>query len=155
MTGYHPEKVDQLVRASNHFEPDYVFIEGTSFSFDVEEDRITSEADLSDNLKKGLTKYSNDLILFNPYKRNVERIHYFNQAAKAIGRQLVLEPAYAKVSQGLYPGADFLMLSEDISNDVGSSLENKLDYINLKSLKKDPELYLLKMLLKICQSSQT
>lgn len=32
---------------------------------------------------------------------------------------------------------------EDTSNDVGSSLENKLDYINLKSLKKDPELYLL------------
>src|SRR5699024_12829965 len=30
-----------------------------------------------------------------------------------------------------------------MSNDVGSSLENKLDYINLKSLKKDPELYLL------------
>ena len=30
-----------------------------------------------------------------------------------------------------------------MSNDVGSRLENKLDYINLKSLKKDPELYLL------------
>ncbi|MGH2075743.1 hypothetical protein ACRCJS_08355 [Aerococcus urinaeequi] len=30
-----------------------------------------------------------------------------------------------------------------MSNDVDSSLENKLDYINLKSLKKDPELYLL------------
>lgn len=30
-----------------------------------------------------------------------------------------------------------------MSNDVGSSLENKLDYINLKSLKKGLELYLL------------
>lgn len=97
LTGYHPEKVEQLVRAINQFEPDYVLIEGTSFSFDVEEDRITSEADLLDNFKKGLTEYSNDLIVFNPYMRNVERIHYSNQVAKAIGRQLVLEPAYAKV----------------------------------------------------------
>lgn len=36
-----------------------------------------------------------------------------------------------------------MILFEDMSNDVGSSLENKPDYINLKSLKKDPELYLL------------
>lgn len=30
-----------------------------------------------------------------------------------------------------------------MSNDVGSSLENKPGYISLRSLKKDPELYLL------------
>ncbi|MGK0723368.1 hypothetical protein [Aerococcus urinaeequi] len=72
MTSYHPEKVDQLERAINHF-----------------------------------------------------------------------EPAYAKVYHAFYLDADFLILFEDMSNDVDSSLENKLDYINLKSLKKDPELYLL------------
>ena len=143
LTGYHPEKVDQLVEAINQFEPDYVFIEGTSFSFDVEEDRITSEANLLDNFKKGLTEYANDLIVFNPYMRNVERIHYFNQAAKAMGRQMVLEPTYANVYQAFYPDADFLILSEDRSNGVGYSLENRPRYINLKLLKKDPELYLL------------
>lgn len=63
-----------------------------------------------------------------------------DQLERAINQ---FEPAYAKVYQGFYPDADFLILSEDMSNDVGSSLENKLDYINLKSLKKDPELYLL------------
>ena len=72
MTSYHPEKVDQLERAINHF-----------------------------------------------------------------------EPAYAKGYHAFYLDADFLILFEDMSNDVDSSLENKLDYINLKSLKKDPELYLL------------
>lgn len=63
-----------------------------------------------------------------------------DQLERAINQ---FEPAYDKVHQGFYPDADFLILSEDMSNDVGSSLENKPDYINLKSLKKVPELYLL------------
>lgn len=135
LTGYHPDKVDQLISLINSFQPDYVLIEGTAFSFDEIEDRITSEVDLLNHFTDALTAYSNDLIVFNPYMRNVERIHHFNQYAKKAGRKLVLEPTFAKVYQAFYPDATYYIYS-----DVADEVEN---FIDKKSIKEEPELYIL------------
>jgi ribonuclease J len=118
LTGYHEDQVQRLIEKINIFAPDYVLIEGTAFSFDVEEDRINSEADLLDIFEKCIQDYAGELIVINPYLRNVERMYHLVEVAETYGRHFVFEPNYAHVFTQFYKDKKIYTLIDQNDDEI-------------------------------------
>ncbi|WP_158607414.1 MBL fold metallo-hydrolase [Aerococcus agrisoli] len=144
ITGYHEDQVQNLINAINAFAPNYVFIEGTAFSFDVEEDRINSEADLLDIFEKCLHEYADELIAVNPYLRNIERMHHLVQVAEAAGRHFVFEPAYAHVYGQFYKNEKlYILVDQNKDEDLEQYCTDTMQTLAISEIIENPENYII------------
>lgn len=142
MTGMSPEKVIKMVEAAHDFQPDLLFLEATSYSFidenhamEVNEKDWDTEQDLLDGFESLLE--SEELLIINPYVRNVERMFHLNQRALKSGRQIVWEPAFSYLLKSFYPDASVAELA------VETSLQTERTRITLDQIKSNPHNYVL------------
>ena len=107
---------------------DMLLIEGTSFSFDDSNDTIeeavTEKAEKKNEVVlvtehdlrryfENLLKTSTELLVLNPYIRNVERLKNLVELANKADRPLILEKPYATILRAFYPNLLLYVLKED------------------------------------------
>lgn len=130
LSGNHPERVERWTKEAAEWEPDVLLLEGTSYSF---EDREVSEEDFGEEFnetkdvrpasEKELLEKAADLLqsnptqvlFFNPYIRNVERMKDVSDVVEAEGRKMVFEETYARVLHAVYPNGTWNVLEETIT----------------------------------------
>ncbi|MBG9981778.1 MBL fold metallo-hydrolase [Aerococcaceae bacterium DSM 111020] len=112
LTGYHPDRVmDWLIKAHD-FKPDLLLLEGTTYSFEEEDgDKTFSENSSIDwgieteraliRKVEKLSKESDDLIVFNGYPQNIERLKHIIEAVHP--RQVILDAHYYALMQEFHP----------------------------------------------------
>lgn len=154
--GYKPEKVKAWAEKARMWEPDVLLIEGTSYSFDdVESEQMElldnefveeveaplTEEMLLDELTYLFRANETELLIYNPYIRNVERIVQVDKVAKDSGRTMVWEEAYAYVLAAFYPEKQFTVLEETFNGKLSDSALKEL--VSLDQLKEEPGKYVL------------
>lgn len=143
LTGMSPEKVKNMVQLANKFDPDLLFLEATSYSFDKDTQEVedkekdwSSEQELLDGFER-ILKSSDELFVINPYSRNVERMYHLNQRALKVGRQIIWEPAFSHLIQCFYPDASVA----DLAELSGSTTSGKK--VSLDEVRANPHKYVL------------
>lgn len=141
--GFHPDKVVQWGRKARKWQPDILFIEGTSYSF-KDQGRPATEEDLLSELEplpvsteeKLLTTinfllegHSDRLFAFNGYYQNVERLLRLADLARKHDRVLALDDNYYK-------------LVESYQNRFGH-ISNNYEPVDSSAIKAHPERYIL------------
>lgn len=95
--------------------------EATTYSFDTEQPQVIAdnpaepiyhEQDLVPLLQKKIAE-TDDLLVLNPYERNVERLINFNQAALDAGQPIVWEATSAHIIRAFTPEATIYELVDD------------------------------------------
>lgn len=106
--GYHPERTRDFANKCKG--ADYLITEGVTLSFEDIDILSLEEPEKDDRTEYGLldkmTELShaeNQLIVINPYNRNVERIHNLINVISKAGRKLVLDGVQADYVSSLYP----------------------------------------------------
>ena len=94
--GPHSERVDYWTNVLHDNRPDLFFIEGTEFSFENKNQHRETEASLMLNFTKALQQ-TNELVVINPYQRNVERLFNLQKMAQKMGRKLVWNHEFAMI----------------------------------------------------------
>ncbi|MBM6615989.1 MBL fold metallo-hydrolase [Desemzia sp. RIT804] len=141
LTGYYPERVEKWVQEAANWQPDVLLLEGTTFSFEKpNESGFESETALVENWKKLLRSITDQIIFYNPYIRNVDRLRKISLATKECGRTLVFEAAYAQLMHGFYPNETWTVLKESAASSHGESYTN---WVSLTELQQHPEQYVL------------
>lgn len=150
LTGYHKEHVLKWAEEAKKWQPDLLCLEGTSFSFEAKEEqesekrierkKLDSEKELLTELSTLLEEHSKELIVFNPYIRNVERMNEVDQVVQEKNRQMVWEAPYAEVLHLFYPEKTWIVLEETIEGPLPSYVE---EIVSLESIKAQPYDYVL------------
>lgn len=95
--------------------------EATTYSFTTEQPQVIAtsqseptyrEQDLVPLLQQYITK-TDDVLMINPYERNVERLINFNQAALNAGRPIVWEANSANIIRAFAPDAEIYQLVDE------------------------------------------
>lgn len=144
LNGDHPETIKRWVEKAKEWQPDMLLIEGTSFSFDDSNDTI--EEAVTEKAKKknevvlvtehdlrryfeNLLKTSTELLVLNPYIRNVERLKTLVELANKADRPLILEKPYATILRAFYPNLLLYVLKEEFednfTDDEYSGVKNR------------------------------
>lgn len=144
LNGDHPETIKRWVEKAKEWQPDMLLIEGTSFSFDDSNDTI--EEAVTEKAKKknevvlvtehdlrryfeNLLKTSTELLVLNPYIRNVERLKNLVELANKADRPLILEKPYATILRAFYPNLLLYVLKEEFednfTDDEYSGVKNR------------------------------
>ena len=157
--GNYPERVWEWAEKARDWHPDVLLIEGTSYSFDDEEvdeelleeteteleEQVEreplSEETLLDEVAQIINTNEADLIVFNPYIRNVERLAFVDEVVTERGRTMVWEEAYAYVLSGFYPDKKWTVLEETKTGKLDESLVEET--VSLDSMKAAPGNYVL------------
>ncbi|MFL1695741.1 MBL fold metallo-hydrolase [Weissella kandleri] len=115
--GPHPERVTHWVNLLQQENIDLLLLEGTEFSFDNDDKaaRLTEHA-LQVRLQKILVA-SSELVVINPYERNVERLAALIQSAQSAGRQIVWDQRFGQILQDVLQ-IDALVLNRDVTWDA-------------------------------------
>lgn len=141
LTGYHPERVKKWTAEAAEWNPDILLLEGTTFSFEEEKNEgFDSEASLIEQWQQLLEQTTDQIILFNPYIRNVERLKEVASATEKSGRIFVFEEAYAKLMHAFYPNETWTVLAETATKITTISY---IQWISLAELQNRPEQFVL------------
>lgn len=143
LTGNHQQFVQKWAEEAKEWQPDVLLIEGTAFSFDSEEKNEESkisrfEADLIVELQSILKE--KEIIVLNPYIRNVERLILFSTEIEKQGREFVLEQPYAHVLHAFYPEKSWTVLKETVKQPSVDYIKKTVDLASLKAM---PDKYVL------------
>ena len=111
LTGNDPESVEEWLEEANKFRPDLLLLEGTTFSFEEEREHVPEKA-LYIYWQELLKNNPLDVIFLNPYIRATERLLNLSKQAKAVGRDMVLEPQYAQLLKEIENYNDTYVLQE-------------------------------------------
>ncbi|MFL2132032.1 MBL fold metallo-hydrolase [Ruoffia sp. FAM 24228] len=144
LNGDHPETIKRWVEKAKEWQPDMLLIEGTSFSFDDSNDTIeeavTEKAEKKNEVVlvtehdlrryfENLLKTSTELLVLNPYIRNVERLKNLVELANKADRPLILEKPYATILRAFYPNLLLYVLKEEFednfTDDEYSGVKNR------------------------------
>ncbi|MGO3201820.1 MAG: MBL fold metallo-hydrolase [Ruoffia tabacinasalis] len=144
LNGDHPETIKRWVEKAKEWQPDMLLIEGTSFSFDDSNDTIeeavTEKAEKKNEVVlvtehdlrryfENLLKTSTELLVLNPYIRNVERLKNLVELANKTDRPLILEKPYATILRAFYPNLLLYVLKEEFednfTDDEYSGVKNR------------------------------
>lgn len=145
LTGRSPEAVEQWIQTASEWETDILLLEGTSFSFEEGEKKNVSEKELIRSWQKLLKMEKEQIIFFNPYIRNVERLKKIADETQQNGRIFVFEEAYARVLHAFYPAEKWNILNEPFGEKVAEYTDR---FYSLNDLKKSPEKFVLQNSLK-------
>lgn len=144
LTGYYPERVEQWTSEARAWGADVLLLEGTSFSFEETEEadakavRLASEAELVASWRE-LLRSTSEIIFYNPYIRNVDRLKRIAEVTQAEGRTFVLEAAYARLLHAFYPHEKWTVLLETAEPELDAFAEG----VTLEQLTGNPERYIL------------
>lgn len=145
LTGNHPEKVWEWVKVAKEWQPDYLFIEGTSFSFEDEFDHFkpVTEQTLLKRWRE-LLEIQKELYVVNPYIRNVERLKELKDSVEEQGKQFVMEERYALCYVSLFPNEkiNVLVESKKIANPTLFELA-EIQWLTLAEIEQHPERFVL------------
>lgn len=143
LSGYHPERVERWVQKAKAWQPEVLFIEGTAFSFEDDQDappQGRTERQLLQTWNR-LLKEQRTVYVVNFYLRNVERMRHFLEESRSAGRELVFEEKYARVLQGMYPQVGQLtVLQETLATPTKASKVN-FRMIDLAEITINPRRY--------------
>lgn len=129
LSGFAPERVMEWAVKAKEFQPDILLLEGTSFSSSDEEPKedipfadetktwsLKTEQSLLAKLDDLLTQTS-ELITFNGYPQNIERLIQVAALANKHQRTMVLDPAYFELAKEYLNNRalDLLKLGDDVS----------------------------------------
>lgn len=141
LTGYYPELVDKWVQEAADWRPDVLLLEGTSFSFEEpKESGYESETALVESWKKLLQSTMDQIIFYNPYIRNVDRLRKVSLATEECGRTFVFEESYAQLMHAFYPNETWTVLTESATS---SQEQSDIKWISLAEVQQHPEHYVL------------
>ena len=141
LTGYHPERVDKWVQEAANWRPDVLLLEGTTFSFEnPKESGFDSEKALVENWKRLLHSTTDQIIFYNPYIRNVDRLRKVSLATKECGRTFVFEESYAQLMHAFYPNETWTVLTESATS---FQEQSGTKCISLAEVQQHPEQYVL------------
>lgn len=141
LTGYYPELVDKWVQEAADWRPDVLLLEGTSFSFEEpKESGYESETALVESWKKLLQSTTDQIIFYNPYIRNVDRLRKVSLATEECGRTFVFEESYAQLMHAFYPNETWTVLTESATS---SQEQSDTKWISLAEVQQHPEQYVL------------
>lgn len=141
LTGYYPKRVDKWVQEAAEWHPDVLLLEGTTFSFEQpKESGFDSEETLVENWKQLLQSTPDQIIFYNPYIRNVDRLRNVSLATKESGRTLVFEAAYAQLMHAFYPNETWTVLKESA---IAIQEAPHINWLSLAELQQHPERYVL------------
>ncbi|MBG9984034.1 hypothetical protein HYO62_03920 [Aerococcaceae bacterium DSM 111022] len=144
LSGFAPEKVLQWAAKAKEFQPDILLLEGTTFSSSGEDSEIEdpfadrtetwdllSERALISRLDNLLTA-SDELIVFNGYPQNIERLVKLAELANKNNRQIVFDPAYYELAKPFVENTsiEVLKLNADIT---------------IESINQHPEKYIVQV----------
>lgn len=120
--GFHPEVTDNFAKAVKG--ADVMITEGVTVSFaDVDMVNLEEPTEPERTEKSlqqemaDLAKTAEGLIVFNPYNRNVERLHNLIGTLKAAGRILVMDPVQADYVAEFYPQDEIHVYKELVCED--------------------------------------
>lgn len=132
LSGYYPQKVHRMVSEAYDFQADLLLLEGTSYSgfgenpspLDIALDPLVtqwhapSERALVRNIESIFAENSDQVIAFNGYPQNIDRVIDLASRLQVKGRQCVLQDNFYQVIQP-YSSADlFLPLSQVDFNQI-------------------------------------
>ncbi|MFL2100473.1 MBL fold metallo-hydrolase [Desemzia sp. FAM 23989] len=141
LTGYYPELVDKWVQEAADWRPDVLLLEGTSFSFEEpKESGYESETALVESWKKLLQSTMDQIIFYNPYIRNVDRLRKVSLATEECGRTFVFEESYTQLMHAFYPNETWTVLTESATS---SQEQSDIKWISLAEVQQHPEHYVL------------
>ena len=111
--GWHPERVTAWTQYLHEHRPDLFFIEGTEFSFDDDTSRQRrTEATVLTDFTNAMA--SDELVVINPYERNVERLMKLSAAARQVNRKLVWDERFAGILRAM-GASNEIMLGQDVT----------------------------------------
>lgn len=141
LTGYYPERVEKWVQEAANWHPDVLLLEGTTFSFESpKESGFDSEKGLVENWKQLLQSTTNQIIFYNPYIRNVDRLRNVSLATEECGRIFVFEESYAQLMHAFYPNETWTVLTESA---IDLQKQSDIEWISLAEVQQHPEQYVL------------
>lgn len=129
LSGFAPERVLDWAIKAKEFQPDILLLEGTSFSSsdeDIKEEvpfanetetwSLLTEQSLLAKLDDLLTQTS-ELITFNGYPQNIERLIHVAELANKYQRKMVLDPAYFELAKPYLENQsmELMKLGDDVS----------------------------------------
>ena len=133
--GWHPERVTAWTNYLHEHQPDLFFIEGTEFSFDADPTRQRrTEANVLADLSAAMTQ--KELVVINPYERNVEQLMRLQAIVHDFGRELVWDARFAGILKAM-GREDVVTFGEDVTlNEIMANqqhyvLQNRFDDITL------------------------
>ncbi|MBA1393126.1 MBL fold metallo-hydrolase, partial [Lactobacillus sp. XV13L] len=135
LNGPHRQRVEHWAQVFQQQHLDLFLSEATAFSFDTMDENTDAsvqpqpltETSLMPKFKEALHQ-TRDLIVLNPYLRNIERLNNFNQSAKAVGRQIVWDKNFGQCLEHFYSEQNWLILDRDV---------------NIDQIKQNPQKYVL------------
>jgi len=149
LSGNYPERVEKWTKEAAEWGPDVLLLEGTSYSFDPEEkeeedagkaERPSSEKELLQAMTDLLQKEKKQVIFYNPYIRNVERMKDVAETVEANGRKMVFEERYARVLNAVYPETKWRVLEETLQDEKAAFIK---ETVSLSEVKQKPSAYVL------------
>lgn len=151
LSGFHPEKVLNWAQKVREFEADLFLVEGTTFSHsasepnpvDVSLGEIThsinspNEMKLMNSIEEIAQTHSSQLITFNGYPQNIERLLILAELFTTLGRTLVMDQTYFELMSPYLTGylnVKYLSLDEQTASS---------DAVTLEQLREAPQHYVL------------
>lgn len=145
--GWHPELTQNF--ADQCRGADVLITEGTTLSFqdvdmihlEEEENGIRTEAMLLSETEE-ICKNAHDLVVINPYNRNVERIHRVQEMLSKTGRTLVLDAAQGDYLATIYPDDPVFIYAETA---CGRTYPHGAALVSREELLDQPGKYVLQL----------
>lgn len=114
LSGNYSENVFKWLKEGKEFKPDIFLLEGTSYSFEEEnetKERVTEE-EMYEQWSNLLTSHSDEIVFVNPYIRDRVRLKNLARITQKVNRKIVLEPKYAYLFERQKEVFPFLVLKE-------------------------------------------
>lgn len=154
LTGFHPEKVLNWAQKAREFEADLFLVEGTTFShLDTEAPPVDlalaevtrsinspNEIKLMNSIEAVAQAHPEQLIAFNGYPQNIERLLVLAELFTTLGRSLVMDQTYFALMKPYLTGylnVKYLDLAESGVNPESN------DAVTLEMLREAPQHYIL------------
>lgn len=154
LSGFHPEKVLNWAQKAHEFDADLFLVEGTTFSHfasepnpvDVALAEVThsinspNEIKLMNSIEAIAQEHSEQLIAFNGYPQNIERLLVLAELFTTLGRTLVMDQTYFELMKPYLTGylnVKYLLLDENASIEVTD------EAVSLEMLREMPQHYIL------------
>lgn len=103
LDGPHPERVNHWADIVRDDKIDLLLLEGTEFSFDEDNDTShvrNTEMSLQQDFAQ-ILQNSDQLVVVNPYERNIDRLVALQETARANGRELLWNHQFAIIMRAM------------------------------------------------------
>lgn len=148
--GFHPEITRNFAREVKG--ADVMITEGVSVSFDDIDmlsmtkptEPIRTEEDLQQEMKE-LAEAEKELIVINPYNRNVERLYRLKQTLESVHRILVLDSVSASYVSEFFTEDAIYVYEETLHTDIKQIAHLHWNMITREELLDNPERYVLQL----------